>query len=89
MLGKVVFLIITVFVGNWLDEMELESIVSYPSSRNLFRLDNFDNLDRNFRTSFREIICNSTFGHYLNLSHCHAPESLRPNGHKLWTQYGN
>ena len=46
-------------VGNWLDEMELRAMATYPEDETLFRLNNFNNLDENFRTALRDIICNS------------------------------
>lgn len=48
-----------------MDEDELEAIVSYPSARNLFRLNSFESFDDSFRRTFRETVCNSRF------SRCH------------------
>ncbi len=73
--------------GNWLDEMELEAIVSYPSADNLFRLDNFNNLDANFRTRLHDLVCNSRWTQnilFINKVHTLFQMGRKENKNQQW-----
>ena len=51
--------VITVGVGNWLDEYELEAMASYPTERNRFHVQDFASLG-GLRDRLRDTVCDST-----------------------------
>ena len=59
----------SVGIGNWLDLYELEMMASYPTERNMIRVQNFDSLNSIVNT-IRDAACDSK--HYkrekLNIS---------------------
>ena len=52
-------LILVVAVGNWLNELEIRSIASYPAENNVFQVRNFDSIGE-IRSILKEAICNGT-----------------------------
>ena len=49
--------ILVVAVGNWLNELEIRSIASYPAENNVFQVRNFDSIG-NIRSTLKDAICN-------------------------------
>ena len=49
--------ILVVAVGNWLNELEIRSIASYPAENNVFQVRNFDSIG-NIRSTLKQAICN-------------------------------
>ncbi len=45
-------------IGNWLDLYELEMMASYPTERNMIRVENFDSLNTIVDT-IRDAACDS------------------------------
>ena len=52
-------LILVVALGNWLNELEIRSIASYPAENNVFQVRNFDSIGE-IRSILKEAICNGT-----------------------------
>ena len=48
----------SVGIGNWLDLYELEMMASYPTERNMIRVQNFDSLNSIVNT-IRDAACDS------------------------------
>ena len=48
----------SVAIGNWLDEYEVEMMASYPAERNMIRVQNFDSLNTIVDT-IRDAACDS------------------------------
>ena len=59
-------LILVVAVGNWLNELEITSIASYPAENNVFQVRNFDSIGE-IRSILKEAICNGTHNSELFL----------------------
>ena len=49
--------ILVVAVGNWLNELEIRSMASYPAENNVFQVRNFDSIG-DIESTLREAICN-------------------------------
>lgn len=52
--------IVAIGVGEWTNKLELDTIASYPSTKNTFHVDKFDNL-QNIKDAIRTAICNREF----------------------------
>ena len=50
---------VSVGIGNWLSEYELEAIASYPYESYRIRLRNSDGFTKTFREQLRNMVCNS------------------------------
>lgn len=52
--------VITIGVGNWLDQYELEAMASYPTEENRYHVSDFGSL-QSIRTKLRDVICDSKY----------------------------
>ncbi len=52
--------VISIGIGNWLDEYELEAIASYPTSVNMIRIESFNAIN-NIVTTIKDAVCDSKF----------------------------
>ena len=59
--------ILVVAVGNWLNELEIRSIASYPAENNVFQVRNFDSIG-NIRSTLKDAICNGIDSQELHYS---------------------
>ncbi len=51
--------ILVVAVGNWLNQLEIQSIASYPAQSNVFQVQNFSSI-RTIKSLLKDAICNGT-----------------------------
>ena len=59
----------SVGIGSWLDLYELEMMASYPTERNMIRVQNFDSLNSIVNT-IRDAACDSKYYRTENVNIC-------------------
>ena len=65
--------ILVVAVGNWLNELEIRSIASYPAEKNVFQVKNFASIGT-VKSELKQAICNGMHNKWIIIfipSICH------------------